>query len=158
MKADIGITAKNATVVSEILNTWLADEYLLATKTKNFHWNATGPNFIGLHNLFGEQYKILDQQIDMIAERIRVLGHFSVGSMSDFLKMTHLSETKNEDLTSSNMIALLLQDHQMIARLLRTQSKTISEKHKDEGTADFMLDIMKEHEKMAWMLRAFLEE
>jgi starvation-inducible DNA-binding protein len=158
MKAEIGITSKNLDIVSEILNTWLADEYLLATKTKNYHWNVTGSNFYGLHTLFGEQYKILDQQIDMIAERIRVLGHFAVGNMTDFLKMTHLSETKNEDLTASNMIALLLQDHQLIVRMLRTQAKTLSEKHKDEGTADFMLDIMKEHEKMAWMLRAFLEE
>jgi starvation-inducible DNA-binding protein len=157
MKTEIGITAKNTAAVCEILNTWLADEYLLATKTKNYHWNVTGNNFIGLHEFFGSQYILLDKMIDMVAERIRVLGHFASGNMSDFMKMTHLSETKNMDLTAENMIGVLLQDHNIVIRFLRTQATSIAEKYKDEGTADFIIGLMKEHEKMAWNLRAFLE-
>src|SRR4051812_7525994 len=157
MKAELGITAKNTTAVSEILNTWLADEYLLATKTKNYHWNVTGPNFIGLHEFFGQQYRELDLLIDQLAERIRILGHYAAGNMSDFLKMTHLSETKNMDLNAENMLGTLLQDHLLIVRFLRTQTASIADKYKDQGTADFMSDIMKQHEKMAWTIRAFLE-
>ena len=157
MKTEIGITAKNSAAISEILNTWLADEFLLATKTKNYHWNVTGPNFIGLHEFFGKQYEMLDTQIDMIAERIRVIGHFAVGNMSDFLKMTHLDEGKNIELNPENMLRALVQDHQMIIRWLRSQSTSLAEKYNDEGTADFMLDIMKEHEKLAWKLRSFLQ-
>ena len=157
MKTEIGITAKNSAAISEILNTWLADEFLLATKTKNYHWNVTGPNFIGLHEFFGKQYELLDTQIDMIAERIRVIGHFAVGTMSDFLKMTHLDEGKNIELNPENMLRALVQDHQMIIRWLRSQSTSLAEKYNVEGTADFMLDIMKEHEKLAWKLRSFLQ-
>jgi starvation-inducible DNA-binding protein len=156
MKIQIGISEKNASSIADLLNTLLADEYLLTTKTKFFHWNVTGPNFIGLHEFFGQQYADLDNLIDLIAERIRKIGHYPSGSMTDFLKMTHLSETKNVDLNSKAMIQQLLQDHEIIIRWLRSQSEAVSEKLKDQSTGDFMLDIMRRHEKMAWMLRAFL--
>ena len=40
-------------------------------KTKNYHWNVTGPHFYNLHGLFGDQYTMLDQLIDQIEERVR---------------------------------------------------------------------------------------
>ena len=30
----------------------LADEYVLYTKTRNYHWNVTGPQFNDLHKFF----------------------------------------------------------------------------------------------------------
>jgi len=156
MKTQIGISDKNSTSIADLLNTWLADEYLLITKTKNFHWNVTGNNFIGLHEFFESQYNLLDKIADEVAERIRQLGHFAIGTMTDFLKMTHLSETKNGDLTSKNMLQELLQDHEIIIRWLRTQSEAVQEKLKDSGTSDFMTSQMEKHEKMAWMIRSFM--
>src|SRR4051812_34680841 len=104
MKTQIGISEKNSNSISDILNTWLADEYVLTTKTKNFHWNVTGNTFYGLHMFFEMQYNLLDPMIDEIAEHIRYLGHFAVGSMEDFLKMAHLSESKGGVLNAKNMI------------------------------------------------------
>lgn len=156
MKTQIGISEKNTVAISDLLNTWLADEYLLTTKTKNYHWNVTGSNFIGLHEFFGTQYQKIDLIIDQLAERIRTLGHHAVGTMGEFLKMTHLTEQNSGDLNSKSMLQQLLQDHEIIIRWLRTQSDAVAEKYKDEGTADFMMGMMKEHEQMAWMIRAFL--
>ena len=156
MKTQLGITEKNRAAISEILNTWLADEYTLATKTKYFHWNVTGANFLALHEFFGQQYRQLDTFIDEIAERIRIVGHFAAGSMSDFLKMTHLTEKRADEMNANTMLEELLQDHQIVIRWLRTQESAIAEKYKDHGTADFITSMMKEHEKMAWMIRAHL--
>lgn len=155
-KTQTGITEKNLTCIADILNTWLADEYILVTKTKNFHWNITGANFYGLHMFLKTQYEELDLHIDEIAERIRSLGHFAAGTLSDFLKMTHLTESRSGDLNAKNMLQELLQDHEIIIRWLRTQIDVVEEKYKDAGTADFMNDMMKIHEKMAWMVRSLI--
>ena len=45
MKTQIGITPENLAYVSHGLNTLLADEYMLYTKTRNAHWNVEGRTF-----------------------------------------------------------------------------------------------------------------
>jgi starvation-inducible DNA-binding protein len=60
MKPNIGINDAQRTGVVEILDTLLADEYLLYTKTRNFHWNVVGPQFNDLHKFFEAQYGALE--------------------------------------------------------------------------------------------------
>ena len=68
---NIGLADESATQVGRILNRLLADEYLVYTKARNYHWNVTGPQFIELHKFFQEQYEKLDEIVDEVAERAR---------------------------------------------------------------------------------------
>ena len=111
MKANIGIKEEDLKEVSQILNTVLADEFVLYTKTRNYHWNITGDNFIELHKLYQKQYEELEEIIDAVAERIRYLGHYSEGRLKDFLKITHLDEpdyTTDQQVQIRNLRNLLL--------------------------------------------------
>lgn len=74
MRTDIGISEKNRNATAFILNTLLADEYVLYTKTRNYHWNVTGTHFSEYHKFFESQYEALDGIIDEVAERVRSLG------------------------------------------------------------------------------------
>jgi starvation-inducible DNA-binding protein len=154
MKPTIGIPDHDLKEVATMLNTLLADEYVLFTKTRNAHWNITGLSFYEMHNLFQAQYEALDIMIDDIAERVRSLGHFALGSMKDFLQVTHLSEEKDDFSTSEQMLQSLLNDHETIIRLIRNEIIPISGKYKDMGTADFVTGLMEKHEKISWMLRS----
>jgi starvation-inducible DNA-binding protein len=156
MKPNIDLAANHTKEAALLLNTLLADEYILFTKTRNAHWNVQGPNFIALHKLFESQYEELDIIIDDVAERVRELGHFAVGSLKDFTSLTRLSEHNHEFSDPNNIIQTLMEDHEAVIRSLRKDITVISEKHKDQGTADFMTGWMEQHEKMAWMLRAHL--
>ena len=71
MKPNIGITDTNRESVVQILNTLLSDEYLLYTKTRNYHWNVVGPQFNDLHKFFEAQYEELNEFVDEVAERAR---------------------------------------------------------------------------------------
>jgi starvation-inducible DNA-binding protein len=156
MKANIGIPEQEVEKIVTFLNTLLADEYALYTKTRNAHWNVNGPNFYELHKFFETQYEALDVIIDDIAERVRVLGHFALGSLKDFLSVTHMGE-ENHDFSNPNQILrTLANDHETIIRIIRNEIAPISEQYKDLGTADFATGLMEKHEKMSWMLRAFL--
>ena len=54
------------------------------------------------------------------------------------------------------MLSDLLADHETIIRQLRADLAVTMDKHGDAGTSDFLTGVMEKHEKMAWMLRAFL--
>jgi len=56
------------------------------------------------------------------------------------------------------MIANLLADHETIIRELRKDIDDSLEKYGDVGTSDFLTDLIRQHEKMAWFLRSFLQE
>ena len=65
---DTGINRENLQKIANILNDDLADEYVLLTKTRDYHWNVEDPRFNDLHKFFEEQYEIIDAAIDEIAE------------------------------------------------------------------------------------------
>jgi starvation-inducible DNA-binding protein len=155
MKANIGITEKNKQAITAVLNVLLADEHILYTKTRNYHWNYEGDNFMEMHKFFESQYDELEEIIDEVAERIRMLGHYPEGRMKDFLKLTRLQE---QDYTSvqTEQVRNLLADHESIIISIRKSIDDVNETWKDAGTADFITGLMEQHEKMAWMLRSYL--
>ena len=156
MKPNIEIAEKHLKEGALLLNTLLADEYILYTKTRNAHWNIQGQNFIELHKFFESQYDALNIIIDDVAERVRALVHFALGSLKDFTSMTRLSEHNRDFTDQKHIIQTLMEDHEALIRSLRKDISTTAEKHRDLGTADFMTGLMEQHEKMSWMLRAHL--
>jgi starvation-inducible DNA-binding protein len=155
LHANTGISPKNSEAVALILNTLLADEYVLYTKVRNYHWNVEGPSFMELHKFYEGQYTELAETIDEVAERIRKIGHFAEGRLKDFLALSHLVE---QDYTKDpkKQMKDLLDDHETVARYVREHIEEAEEKYKDVGTSDFLTGVLKEHEKWAWFLRAYL--
>lgn len=156
MKLNIGLSDGDRTGVVDILDRLLADEYVLYTKTRNYHWNVVGPQFNDLHKFFEGQYEALNDIVDDVAERARSLGGWSQGALAEFLRNTRLQEHPGEHPNAHTMIANLLEDHEAIIRTLRVDLETCVEKYHDVGTNDFLTGLMEKHEKMAWMLRSFL--
>lgn len=157
MERNIGLTAQQQTSVAKILATLVADEYVLYTKTRNYHWNVRGPQFHDLHKFFEAQYEELDDIIDGVAERIRALGESAPGTLAEFLQAARLKEQPGKHLSAADMIAQLLADHETVIRQLRKDLETVAAEHHDAGTNDFLTGLMEKHEHMAWMLRAHLE-
>jgi starvation-inducible DNA-binding protein len=154
---DIGIEAENRKEVVGILNILLADEYLLFTKTRNYHWNVVGKDFKERHEFFQQQYEKLDGIIDEIAERTRQLGGVTVATMNEFMRITNLKEKPGEYPSDLKMISNLLTDHESTIKYLRKSADKCDEEYNDMGTNDFLIGLMEIHEKMAWMLRTHLD-
>jgi starvation-inducible DNA-binding protein len=157
-RINTGLTDEQREGVIDILQAILADENLLYIRTRNYHWNVTGPRFHTLHEFLEEQYTAIALKADEVAERIRHVGGFPIGTMAEFTKVGHLKEKPGERPPAEKMIADLVGDHEHIVRELREDLEEAEEKHGDAGTADFLTGLMEEHENMAWMLRAHLED
>lgn len=158
MSIDIGLNDSQRKPVIDILNRLLADEVVLYVKARNFHWNVEGPDFQELHKLFEDQYEQLDEIMDEVAERTRALDGYASGSLGEFAAATRLKETKGGRVSAKEMLAQLLADHHTVIRNLRTEAAEVGGKHADAGTEDFLVGLMEQHEKLAWMLRAYLKQ
>ena len=151
---DTGISRENLQKIVNILNDDLADEYVLLTKTRNYHWNVEDPRFNDLHKFFEQQYEIIDTAIDEIAERVRALGSKTRATLKEFINSSQIHEDIGSFPNADTMLSNLLADHETIIKTLRKNIKECQELN-DEGTANFLTDKMEQHEKMAWMLRSF---
>jgi starvation-inducible DNA-binding protein len=152
---EIGIEAKDRKAVAEGLAKLLADSYTLYLKTHNFHWNVTGPMFNTLHLMFEQQYTELALAVDLVAERIRALGHPAPGSYAQFARLSSVKEASGVP-SASDMIRELVEGQEAVARTAR-QVFPVAERAGDQVTMDLLTQRLQAHEKNAWMLRSLLQ-
>jgi len=134
------------------LSELLADTYILTLKTQNYHWNVTGAHFSAYHSFLESQYEDLFKAADSIAERIRALNSPAPGSYAVFSKLASLKE-ETEVPKASQMIKNLAKDHEKIIANISKILK-VAQTEKDEGTADFLIERLRDHEKTLWMLKS----
>ena len=152
---DTGIPRENLKKIANILNDDLADEYVLLTKTRNYHWNVEDRRFNDLHKFFEEQYELISASIDEIAERVRAVGGKTRATLKEFINSAQIAEDVGSYPDADTMLGNLLSDHETIIKTLRKNVKECQDLN-DEATANFLTEKMEEHEKMAWMLRSFI--
>jgi len=155
-KPDIGISETDRAAISEGLSVLLADSYSLYLTTHNFHWNVTGPMFNTLHLMFMTQYTEQWTALDLIAERIRALGHPAPGTYKEFGRLTTIKEVDGVP-KALDMVRHLVIAQESTARTARKLFPLV-EKANDQPTADLLTQRIEVHEKTAWMLRSLLEE
>jgi starvation-inducible DNA-binding protein len=155
--ANLGLDKKQTNELTDLLNRLLADEFVLYTKLRKYHWNVTGPNFRALHLAFEEQYTALEALIDEAAELVRQYGAFALGTLDEFGKHTRLQEQPGVNPAASAMVEDAAACHEAIVQALRADSETVDEGSDDPVVQDFFTRVMTAHQKFAWMLRATLE-
>lgn len=154
---EIGLSAEARETVAGVLNRLLADEFLLYVRARAFHWNVTGRHFKQDHALFEEEYEALDETIDEVAERARALGFKVQATLGQFAQNATLPEADSMEMPSEQMIAVMRDGHEALARQLRNDIQ-VADEVGDEATADFLTGLLEGHEKRAWMLRSHLQD
>ncbi len=152
---DIGISAAQRNRIVEGLSGLLADSYTLYLMTHNFHWNVTGPQFNSLHLMFMGQYTEQWTALDLIAERIRALGHPAPGTYKEFHRLASIREVEGVP-KAEEMVRHLVAAQEATARTARKLLPVVDEAN-DQPTADLLTQRLDLHEKTAWMLRSLLE-
>lgn len=143
-------TGSKADKIAAGLSRLLADTYAVYLKTHGYHWNVRGPNFGSLHQLFMTQYTEMWTAIDLIAERIRALGHLAPQGYAAFAE---LSDIRDGDPAKGpeGMLEDLLAGHEALIATARAAREGA-----DDVSASIIDDRIDAHEKHAWMIRATL--
>ena len=153
---NIGINDSDRARIVGGLSALLADSFTLYMMTHNFHWNVTGPQFNSLHQMFMGQYTEQWNALDIIAERIRALGHPAPGTFAEFAKLTSVKEVSGVP-KANDMVRHLVDAQETTARTARKVFPVV-EAANDQPTADLLTQRLEVHEKTAWMLRSLLED
>jgi len=153
IQPNIGLDGDTRQSIMEILNPILANEALLAMKTRSARWHLSGPGFLDLRALFDQQFHQLIKFSDEIAERMHILGGFAISSFVEFLQYSQLEEHPGE---APDMMGLLA-DHEALVRFLREDARKCLEEYEDHGTYVMLVRLISSHERMAWVLRSYIE-
>ena len=154
---NIGIDRQDRAAIAEGLSRVLADTYTLYLTTHNFHWNVTGPHFNSLHAMFMNQYTELWGATDVLAERIRALGHYAPGSYAEFSKIATVPDVPQTPPKAMEMVRILVKGHETVSRIAR-EFIPVAEEAGDDPTADMLTARCTVHDQTAWMLRSLLED
>ena len=154
MSIEIGLSEAEREDSVKVLKTLLGETYALYVKTHGYHWNVTGPRFSSLHAMFMDQYTELWAALDVIAERIRSLGHFAPGSSAEMVADATI-QPDNGIPNAEAMIANLARGHEAVSRAAKTGIE-VAEASGDAVSADLFTQRADIAQKTAWMLRASL--
>ena len=153
LQPNIGLEGDDRRAVVEILNKLLPIETGLTIKIRFAHWNLRGREYVEQRGLLSSHYEQLNQIIETLTERVRMLGEIAVDRLQEFLV-----NFKWDDLHSDAPdIKELLAAHEAAILSLREGAKKCSEEYGDEVTRQFLVEILFQHEKMAWNLRSYFE-
>jgi starvation-inducible DNA-binding protein len=149
---ETGLSANYRNQISKILTEILSDTYRLLIKSHIYHWNVVGPLFKPLHELTEEHYSSLFEAADIIAERIRALGHLAPVHLADASKFAPASaSSQNPD--AQTMLKDLIAHHEAAVQAMRKAAAKADE-NDDFVTNDMLTQRLTFHEKALWMLRA----
>ena len=153
-----GLSEDVRTRMTEKLNLLLADTASLRDLYKKSHWQVGGPTFYQLHLLFDKHFTEQVELVDLIAERIQLLGGVSVAMAHDVAELTRLERPPRGREEVPVQISRLLDAHKLILEDARKVAKEASDLG-DDGTNDLLIsDVVRTNELQVWFVSEHLVE
>jgi starvation-inducible DNA-binding protein len=143
--------------IIDILNARLADTIDLKTQAKQAHWNVKGPEFFQLHELFDSIAGHLDDQADLIAERVTALGGTALGTARISAATSSIPEYDLDAVNGLDHVVALSERLAKAANQFREDIDRADDLD-DKGTSDLFTQITRDADKDLWFLEAHLQK
>jgi starvation-inducible DNA-binding protein len=138
------------------LNQVLADTITLRDLYKKHHWQVAGPTFYQLHLLFDKHFGEQNELVDLIAERIMMLGGVSVAMSADVAEMTLVPRPPRGREEVPVQISRLLHAHEIVLKEARAMARKADEDG-DDGTNDLLVsNVIRTNEMQVWFVSQHL--
>lgn len=146
-----------------LLNQTLADTSDLYSQTKQAHWNVKGKDFYQLHLLYDELAEKLEEPMDLVAERIVLLGGYAYGTVRMAARNSLISpfpgtdaEGDEDAFNDPSFLTTLADRWAEYADHIREADKT-SDDIGDPGTTDLYDQIIHIAERGTWFIEGHLQ-
>lgn len=151
-----GLDAEAVRSSVRLLNQVLADTSTLRDMYKKHHWQVVGPTFNQLHLLFDEHFKQQVELVDVLAERVQVLGGISLAMAGDIAAETRIPAPPRGREPAAVQISRLVDAHTHIIREARKYAR-LAEEAGDDGTNDVLVsEVLRTNELQVWFLSEHL--
>jgi starvation-inducible DNA-binding protein len=139
----------------EKLNAYLADTAVMYIKLHNLHWNVYGLQFKAVHEYLEAIYDVFTENMDAVAELIRMHDEYPSASLADYLKISDVKELASEKIGNKEALAIVLED----LKALDKKAKEIRAAADEEDSFDVVM-MMEEHcayfQKTIWFISSML--
>ena len=143
-------------MLSDNLKILLASTQSFAIKSQNFHWNIEGSDFPQYHAFYDSLYGDVAGTIDKIAEYIRILGHYTPGSLSRYSELSIIQD-QTKIPRAELMFQESLHDTQVMIELVQAMFDEATEE-RQQGIANYMAELQDLYAKKAWFIRSILKK
>ncbi|WCL80648.1 DNA starvation/stationary phase protection protein [Saprospira sp. CCB-QB6] len=152
----LGFEKKESQSIVHALNQLLANYQLYYHKLRGFHWNVEGRDFFELHEKFEEDYQAAHENIDRIAERIRIFGQKPIYRLAEYLELSKIKEAKS-GLAPEDMVRQIVDDMEtLLGEMLGVVQA--AEETGDTASIHLIMNMMQALEKRHWMFSAWLKK
>lgn len=146
----------NETEVITVIQTQIANAFVLYANYKKYHWQSYGPLFRDLHLLFDEHATAVLGTIDELGERVRILGGVPLADPRQFAERASV-EVASEGQSMLEMLEQAVANHRRVIDGLKAGIE-IAGSANDPGTADLLTRVVQIHEKQEWFIRESLRQ
>ncbi len=159
----LGIADDKRHPLVELLNRTLAATSDLYSQTKQAHWNVKGKDFYQLHLLYDELAEKLEEPLDLVAERIVLLGGYAYGTVRMAAQNSLIdpfpgtdAEGDEDPMNDPSFLTTLADRWAQYADHIR-ESNTASDEIGDPGTTDLYDQITHIAERGTWFIEGHLQ-
>lgn len=130
----------------------LGTNFGLYFKSHSFHWNIEGVDFVQYHTYLGDFYVAVHGNVDIIAEKIRMLGSFAPTGLSRMIELSAVEEIDSIPSASTMFNELVKDNEKMITQI--KAGIVLADGANEYAISNFLQDLLDQHQKHAWFLRS----
>src|SRR5438552_4666042 len=138
------------------LNQLLADTITLRDLYKKHHWQVSGSTFYPLHLLFDKHFGEQSELVDLLAERVMMLGGVSVAMSADVAEMTLVPRPPKGREEVPFQLSRLLHAHEIVLKEAHAMARKAADEG-DDGTNDLLVSsVIRTNEMQVWFVAEHL--
>ncbi|EOI06696.1 dps family protein [Enterococcus moraviensis ATCC BAA-383] len=140
----------------EVLNQLVADLSQFSVVIHQTHWYMRGPEFLTLHPKMDEYMDQINDQLDVVSERLITLDGAPYSTLQEFADHTGIEdEIGTYERTIPERMEKLVEGYRYLADLYQ-KGIEVSGEEGDDSTQDIFIANKTDIEKNIWMLQAKL--
>ena len=156
VKLPNGLSEKVCKESVALLNQCLADTITLRDMYKKHHWQVVGPTFNQLHLMYDQHYEGQVLLVDILAERIQLLGGIALAMAADIAESSKIQRPPRGREPAAVQLKRLAEAHEQIIIATREAAEKV-DKSGDPGSNDvFVSDVLRTNELQVWFLTEHL--
>src|ERR1700712_4485564 len=133
-----GLDAKVVKPSVDALNQVLADTITRRDMYKKHHWQVVGPTFNQLHLLYDTHFEAQVALVDLLAERVQILGGVALAMAADIAEETNIPRLPRGREPAAVQLSRLIDAHTLILKECREYAEK-AEDAGDSGTNDLLV-------------------
>ncbi len=140
----------------DLLQEYLANLNVLNAKLHNIHWNVVGKQFMEVHNFTEEIYDAVFEDIDEVAELLKMKDETPLSTMAEYLKKASIKEVEAKDFSVQESLEIMKKDMESMKKLA-TEVRNLADEEGDFETVAIFEDYISSYSKNLWFLSSMLK-